>query len=243
MDEFSYLTEILKQRVLILDGAMGTMLQRRHLTEADFRGDRFKDHACMLAGNNDILSLTRPEIIADIHRQYLEAGADIIETNTFSSNAISQADYQLEGIAQEMSEVGVRIARETVDAFMKEHPERRCFVAGVLGPTNRTSSMSPDANNPGYREVTFDRLVSIYMEQTESLIRGKADLILVETAFDTLNVKAALFAIENIFQQQRTRLPVMVSVTLSDASGRTLSGQTLEAFGILYPTQICFLWA
>ena len=230
MDEFSYLTEILKQRVLILDGAMGTMLQRRHLTEADFRGDRFKDHACMLAGNNDILSLTRPEIIADIHRQYLEAGADIIETNTFSSNAISQADYQLEGIAQEMSEAGVRIAREAADAFMKEHPERRCFVAGVLGPTNRTSSMSPDANNPGYREVTFDRLVSIYMEQTESLIRGKADLILVETAFDTLNVKAALFAIENIFQQQGTRLPIMVSVTLSDASGRTLSGQTLEAF-------------
>lgn len=230
MKDFSYLTDILKQRVLILDGAMGTMLQRRHLEEADFRGERFAKHDRALKGNNDILSLTRPDVIADVHRLYLEAGADIIETNTFNSNSISQADYGLSDLASELSQAGARIARQTADAFMSKHPERRCFVAASIGPTNQMTSMSPDANEPGKRTVTFDDLVRVYTEQVEALIRGGADLLLVETVFDTLNAKAALLAIENVLEAQKKSLPVMVSVTLSDASGRTLSGQTLAAF-------------
>lgn len=230
MIDRSYLESILEKRVLILDGAMGTMLQRQHLTEEDFRADRFHDHKTPLMGNNDVLVLTRPDIIASIHWEYLQAGADIIETNTFCANSITQADYHLSHLAAEISEAGAKLARQTVDRFMKEYPERECFVAASIGPTNRTASMSPDANRPGYRAVTFDDLVSAYSEQIEALICGGVDLLMMETVFDTLNLKAGLFAVETIQNKLGTDLPVMVSVTFSDASGRTLSGQTLEGF-------------
>src|SRR6476646_2211866 len=222
----------LKKRILIIDGAMGTMIQRHKLTEEDFRGERFKDHAKDLRGNNDLLILTRPEIISEIHGQYLEAGADIIETNTFSSTTVAQADYLLESVAYELNFEGARLARAACDAWTAKTRDRPRFVAGSIGPTNRTLSISPDVNNPAFRAITFDELRGAYEEQVRGLIDGGADLILLETIFDTLNAKAGIVAIENVFAAQGVRLPLMISFTITDKSGRTLSGQTLEAFYI-----------
>jgi len=224
------LRQILAERIVILDGAMGTMIQRHKLEEKDFRGERFKDHPIDLKGNNDLLVLTRPSIIATIHQQFLEAGSDIIETNTFNSTRIAQADYGLEAIVFELNKTAAELARKQVDDFMATHPDRQCFVAGAIGPTNRTASMSPDVNDPAYRAVTFDDLVAAYYEEVEGLVAGGVDLLLPETTFDTLNLKAAIFAIEKFFDQHHERLPVMLSGTITDASGRTLSGQTIEAF-------------
>ncbi len=224
------LRERLASRILFLDGAMGTMVQRHSLEEADFRGERFADHSGDLKGNNDLLSLTRPEIIRGIHTEFLEAGSDIIETNTFSATRIGMADYSLEEVARELNVASAKLAREAVEAVMAKDASRRCYVAGAIGPTNRTASLSPDVNDPAYRAVTFDDLVATYREQTEGLIEGGVDILLPETTFDTLNLKAALFAIEQVFEETGERLPVMVSVTITDASGRTLSGQTTEAF-------------
>lgn len=221
---------ILKERILVLDGAMGTMIQRHKLEEADFRGTRFKDHSSPLKGNNDLLSITRPDIIKDIHRQYLLAGADIIETNTFSGTSIAQADYQLEEIVYDLNYQSAKIAKEVADEITRTNPAKPRFVAGAMGPTNRTASLSPDVNNPGYRAVTFDDLRLAYKEQVRGLMDGGVDLLLVETIFDTLNAKAALFAIEEYFEENNVKVPVMVSGTITDASGRTLSGQTTEAF-------------
>jgi 5-methyltetrahydrofolate--homocysteine methyltransferase len=222
--------EILKNRVLVLDGAMGTMIQRYKFVEEDFRGDILKNHDSPLQGNNDLLSLTRPEAILDIHKSYFEAGADIAETNTFNANAISQADYSTEHLVYEINLASARIAREAADYYTDKEPEKPRFVAGALGPTNRTASLSPDVNDPGYRAVTFDDLKVAYAEQTKALIEGGVDFILVETIFDTLNAKAALFAIQEVFDEQGIELPIMVSGTITDASGRTLSGQTTQAF-------------
>lgn len=224
------LRSILQKRILVLDGAMGTMIQRHELTEEDFRGERFQNHQHSLKGNNDLLSLTRPDIIRDIHREYFEAGADIAETNTFSSTSIAQADYHLEDAVYDMNVASAKLAREVADEFTQEHPDKPRFVAGSLGPTNRTASISPDVNDPGYRAVSFDELKQAYAEQVRALIQGGVDIILVETVFDTLNAKAALFAIEEVFDELNLELPVMVSGTITDASGRTLSGQTTEAF-------------
>jgi 5-methyltetrahydrofolate--homocysteine methyltransferase len=221
---------ILKERIMVLDGAMGTMIQRHVLEEEDFRGTRFKDHKYLLKGNNDLLSITRPDIIKDIHRQYFEAGADIAETNTFSSTTIAQADYHLESIAYELNVQSAKIAKEVADEFTKKNPDKPRFVAGAMGPTNRTLSLSPDVNNPGYRAITFDQLKEAYKEQAKGLIDGGADLLLVETIFDTLNAKACLFAIQELFEEIGKELPIMVSGTITDASGRTLSGQTTDAF-------------
>lgn len=222
--------DILKERILIIDGAMGTMIQRHTLEEADFRGERFKDHAFPLKGNNDILSITRPDIIRDIHRQYLEAGADILETNTFSGTTIAQADYHLEDAVYDINYLSARIAREVADEFTKKEPHKPRFVAGAMGPTNKTASLSPDVNNPGFRAITFDQLALAFKEQARALIDGGVDLLLLETIIDTLNVKAALFAIQELFEEIGKTLPVMVSGTITDASGRTLSGQTTDAF-------------
>ena len=222
------ITQLLTQRILILDGATGTMLQRHRLEEVDFRGERFRDWPSDLKGNNDLLVLTQPAIVREIHEAYLEAGADIIETNTFGANAVSQADYGMEALAYEMSVAGARLAREAADRFSSEEKPR--FVAGVLGPTNRTASISPDVNNPGFRAIDFDTLVTCYREAVRGLIDGGSDLLLVETIFDTLNAKAALFAIEQHAEESGQRLPVMISGTITDASGRTLTGQTTEAF-------------
>jgi 5-methyltetrahydrofolate--homocysteine methyltransferase len=224
------LHDALKQRILVLDGAMGTMIQRYSLTEAQYRGERFKDHAKDLRGNNDLLSITRPEVIREIHAQYLEAGADILETNTFNSTSISQADYKLEAIVAELNLEGARIAREVADTFTARTPGKPRFVAGVLGPMNRTLSLSPDVNDPGFRAVTFDQVKDAYKVAVKALVEGGVDLIMVETIFDTLNAKAALFAIDEHFEQARVKLPIMISGTITDASGRTLSGQTTEAF-------------
>ncbi len=224
--------DILKERILVLDGAMGTMIQRYPLTEDDFRGVRFKDHAHPLKGDNDLLSITQPGIIQQIHREYLEAGADIIETNTFSSTSIAQADYQLQDIAYELNYESARIAKAVVDEFSNQTPHKPRYVAGALGPTNKTASLSPNVNDPGYRAITFDELVEAYYTQTRGLMEGGVDLLLVETIFDTLNAKAALFAIQNYFEDSGRQVPVMVSGTITDASGRTLSGQTTEAFMI-----------
>ncbi len=224
------LQQSLRQRILILDGAMGTMIQTFKLDEAGYRGEEFQNAARDLKGNNDLLSLTQPAIIESIHRQYLEAGADIIETNTFNSTAISQADYGLEGLAHRLNVAGARVARRAADAVMGAAPGRVCWVAGALGPTNRTASLSPDVNNPAYRAVTYDQLVAAYHEQTRGLMEGGVDLLLVETVFDTLNSKAALFAIARYFEESGRQVPVMVSFTITDASGRTLSGQTVEAY-------------
>jgi 5-methyltetrahydrofolate--homocysteine methyltransferase len=224
--------DILKERILVLDGAMGTMIQRYPLTEDDFRGVRFKDHAHPLKGDNDLLSITQPGIIQQIHREYLEAGADIIETNTFSSTSIAQADYQLQDIAYELNYESARIAKAVVDEFSNQTPNKPRYVAGALGPTNKTASLSPNVNDPGYRAITFDELVEAYYTQTRGLMEGGVDLLLVETIFDTLNAKAALFAIQNYFEDSGRQVPVMVSGTITDASGRTLSGQTTEAFMI-----------
>jgi 5-methyltetrahydrofolate--homocysteine methyltransferase len=222
--------EELEKRILIIDGAMGTMIQRYQLTEADFRGERFKDHPCDLKGNNDLLNLTRPDVIRAIHLEYLKAGADIIETNTFSTQRISMADYQMEDLSYELSYEGARVAKETVLEFMAENPERRCFVAGAIGPTNRTLSMSPDVNDPGFRAIYFDELEAAYTEQVRGLVDGGADVLLIETIFDTLNAKAAIVAIKKYEHEIGRKLEIMISGTITDASGRTLSGQTAEAF-------------
>ena len=222
------LQRLLEERILILDGAMGTMIQRYKLDEAGYRGERFRDWPCDLKGNNDLLSLTQPQIISDIHKAYLEAGADIIETNTFNSTAISLADYQQEDLVYELNHASARLARTAADAFSSD--DRPRFVAGVLGPTNRTASLSPDVNNPGFRNVTFDELRDTYYEATKALVEGGADIILIETIFDTLNAKAAAFAVKSYFEDAGNERPVMISGTITDASGRTLSGQTAEAF-------------
>ena len=222
--------DILKDRILVLDGAMGTMIQRHPLEEKDFRGEQFKDHKHPLKGNNDLLSLTRPDIIKDIHREYYEAGADIAETNTFSSTTIAQADYRLEHVVYDLNYQSAKLAREVADEFTKKEPHKPRFVAGAMGPTNRTASISPDVNNPGYRAITFDQLVAAYKQQGQGLLDGGVDLLLVETVFDTLNAKAALFAIQTLFEEIGKEVPIMVSGTITDASGRTLSGQTTEAF-------------
>ncbi|MGB7293609.1 MAG: methionine synthase [Thermodesulfobacteriota bacterium] len=224
------LRQILKERILIMDGAMGTMIQSYKLDEVDFRGERFKHHQKDLKGNNDILCLTKPDLIKDIHRQYLDAGANIIETNTFNGTRISQYDYGLQDIVYELNKEAARIARKAIDEFSAQNRRRNCFVAGALGPTNKTASMSPDVNNPAYRNITFRDLADAYYEQVRGLVDGGVDIILAETVFDTLNVKAAIFAIERFFDEHHFRLPVMISVTITDASGRTLSGQTVEAF-------------
>lgn len=223
---------LLTERILVLDGAMGTMIQKESLEEADFRGERFKDHPCSLKGNNDLLSLTRPDLIQKIHRAYFEAGADIIETNTFSSTRVGMADYQMEFLAYELNLVSAQIAVEVAKEMSKKTPNKPRFVAGSIGPTNKTASMSPDVNDPGYRAIHFDELVDQYSEQVEGLLEGGVDLLLVETVFDTLNAKAALFAIESVKEKRKSTTPVMVSGTITDASGRTLSGQTVEAFRI-----------
>ncbi|MCK9388184.1 MAG: methionine synthase [Sulfuritalea sp.] len=227
-DRSTELRELLAQRILILDGAMGTMVQRHGLTEADYRGSRFADHAHDLKGNNDLLVLTRPDVIGGIHAEYLEAGADILETCTFNSTAVSQADYKLEALVYELNFEGAKLARETADRFST--PDKPRFVAGVMGPTSRTASLSPDVNDPGARNITFDALVADYVEAARGLTTGGADILLVETIFDTLNAKAALFAIEKYFDEAGRRWPLMISGTITDASGRTLSGQTVEAF-------------
>jgi 5-methyltetrahydrofolate--homocysteine methyltransferase len=225
-----HFAELLSTQVLMLDGAMGTMIQKHKLEESDFRGDRFGNHPSDLKGNNDLLVITQPKLIEDIHVEFLEAGADIIETNTFSSTSISQADYNLEPIVRELNLEACKVARRAIDRVLAKDPSRTLFMAGSIGPTNRTASISPDVNDPGFRAVTFDDLVDSYSEQAEALIEGGADVLLVETVFDTLNAKAALFAIENLFEKTGTRLPIMVSVTITDQSGRTLSGQTPAAF-------------
>ena len=229
-DRTSELSSLLQQRLLVLDGAMGTMIQRHGLQEADYRGARFADHPHDLKGNNDLLVLTRPDIIGGIHREYLEAGADILETCTFNSTAVSQADYNLSELVYELNFEGAKLARQLCDEFTAQNPAKPRFVAGVLGPTSRTCSLSPDVNNPGYRNVTFDELVENYTEATQGLIEGGADLILIETIFDTLNAKAAIFAVQGVFEELGVELPIMISGTITDASGRTLSGQTTEAF-------------
>ena len=224
------LGQLLTERILVLDGAMGTMIQRHTLGESDFRGARFKDHDHDLKGNNDLLVLTQPEIIADIHRQYFAAGADMVETNTFNSQSISQADYHLAHLSYELNVTAARLARRVADEFEAKEPGRPRFVAGAVGPTNRTASISPDVNNPGFRNVTFDQLVEAYADSVRGLVEGGADLILIETIFDTLNAKAAIFATKKYFDDAGVRLPIMISGTITDASGRTLTGQTAEAF-------------
>ncbi|MGH7525805.1 MAG: methionine synthase, partial [Gemmatimonadales bacterium] len=221
---------LLARRILVLDGAMGTMIQSYGLKERDYRGDRFADWARDLKGHNDLLSLTQPAVIRAIHAAYLEAGADVIETNSFNSTAISLADYGMEEMVYELNQASARLAREVADGFEAREPQSARYVAGVLGPTNRTASLSPDVNDPGFRNVGFDELVATYAEAARGLLDGGADLLLVETIFDTLNAKAALFAIDSLFETIGTRVPVMISGTITDASGRTLSGQTAEAF-------------
>jgi len=222
--------KVAKERILVLDGAMGTMIQRHKLDENDFREGWFDNHTQPLKGNNDLLSLTRPEIIKDIHAQYFAAGADIVETNTFSGTSIAQADYSLEEYAYDINYHGAKIAKEVAIEFTNKEPNKPRFVAGSIGPTNRTASISPDVNDPGYRNVNFNELDKAYQEQIKGLINGGVDVLLVETVFDTLNAKAALFAIQEVYKELKISLPVMVSGTITDASGRTLTGQTTEAF-------------
>jgi 5-methyltetrahydrofolate--homocysteine methyltransferase len=241
-DRVALLEAALAERILILDGGMGTMLQGHRLDEAGFRGERFEhghdgahehhhDHpGCDLKGNNDLLTLTRPEIIRGVHEAYLEAGADLVETNTFNSTRISQADYKLEHLARELNLEGARLARAACDKFTALTPHKPRFAIGVLGPTSRTASLSPDVNDPGFRNVTFEELARNYTESAGGLIDGGADILMVETIFDTLNAKAALFALDQLFEARGARLPVMISGTITDRSGRTLSGQTAEAF-------------
>lgn len=224
------LEQVARDRILVLDGAMGTMIQRHKLSEADYRGERFKDYPHDLKGNNDLLVLTQPEIIKDIHIEYLGAGADIIETNTFNSTRISMADYHMEELVPELNFEAARIARRAADQFTEKNPDKPRFVTGSMGPTNKTASLSPDVNNPGFRAIDFDTLAENYREQALALIEGGVDALLVETVFDTLNAKAALFAIQSLFDDLGKTYPIMVSGTITDASGRTLSGQTTEAF-------------
>lgn len=222
----SKIKQAIKERILVLDGAMGTMLQQYNFSEEDFRGERFKNFPHSLKGNNDLLSITQPESVKEVHRKYFQAGADIVETNTFSGTTIGMADYHLEDFVYELNFQSAKIAREVADEFT----DKPRFVAGSIGPTNRTASMSPDVNDPGYRAVTFDDLRIAYKQQVEALIDGGCDVLLVETIFDTLNAKAALFAIEEVREERNSAIPIMVSGTITDASGRTLSGQTAEAF-------------
>ena len=226
----SNLKSILEERILVLDGAMGTMLQNYAFQEKDFRGKRFADFPVSLQGNNDLLSLTQPQAIKEIHAKYFEAGADIVETNTFSSTSIAMADYQMENLVYELNYESAKVAKEVADSFTAKEPQKPRFVAGSIGPTNKTASLSPDVNDPGFRAITFDQLVDAYSEQTEALLDGGVDILLVETIFDTLNAKAALYAIEAVKESRKLDVPVMVSGTITDASGRTLSGQTAEAF-------------
>lgn len=226
------LQNILAKRIMIIDGAMGTMIQQYKLSEEDYRGERFKDYPQSVKGNNDLLVITQPKIIADIHKEFLKAGADIIETNTFNANYYSMADYAMENLVTEINLEAAKIARKVADEQTALTPDKPRLVAGAIGPTNKAGSLSPDVNNPGYRSVTFNDLVKAYSEQANALIDGGVDLILVETVFDTLNSKAALFAINTIFEERNISMPVMVSGTITDASGRTLSGQTPEAFYI-----------
>ncbi len=222
--------QALKERILVLDGAMGTMIQQYKFTEEDYRGEQFKDWHLSVKGNNDMLSITQPEAIKEIHRKYFEAGADIAETNTFSGTTIAMADYEMEDYVYQLNYESAKIAREVADEFSAKEPHKPRFVAGSVGPTNRTASMSPDVNDPGYRAVSFDDLRIAYKQQAEALLDGGVDLLLVETVFDTLNAKAALFAIEEVKEERKIDVPVMLSGTITDASGRTLSGQTAEAF-------------
>lgn len=226
----SNLKSILEDRILVLDGAMGTMLQNYAFQEKEFRGKRFADFPVSLQGNNDLLSLTQPQAIKEIHAKYFEAGADIVETNTFSSTSIAMADYQMENLVYELNYESAKLAKEVADTFTVNQPQKPRFVAGSIGPTNKTASLSPDVNDPGFRAITFDQLVEAYSEQTEALMDGGVDILLVETIFDTLNAKAALFAIETVKESRKSDIPVMASGTITDASGRTLSGQTAEAF-------------
>jgi len=226
----SKINKEISKRILVLDGAMGTMLQRYNFSEEDFRGKRFKDYPTSLKGNNDLLSLTQPQAIAAIHRLYFEAGADIVETNTFSGTTIAMADYNMEDLVYELNYESAKIARQVADEFTRANPEKPRFVAGSIGPTNKTASMSPDVNKPEYRAITFEELRVAYKLQVEALIDGAVDVLLVETIFDTLNAKAALFAIEEVKEARQIEIPIMVSGTITDASGRTLSGQTVEAF-------------
>lgn len=220
----------LSQRILLLDGGMGTMIQGYNPTEEDYRGERFKDWPSDLKGNNDLLTLTQPHIIKAIHGKFFEAGSDIVETNTFNANSISMADYDMQSLAYELNVESARLAKAVAAEFTEREPHKPRFVAGALGPTNRTASISPDVNDPGKRNVNFEQLVESYAEATRGLIAGGVDLILIETIFDTLNAKAAIFAVEQVFEELSVRLPVMISGTITDASGRTLSGQTAEAF-------------
>ena len=222
--------QLVTRRILILDGAMGTMIQKYNLREEDFRGERFKDIPGQMKGNNDLLCLTRPDVVADIHRKYLEAGADIIETNTFSSTRVSMADYHVDHLCREINMAAAKLARGLADEYTRRTPDKPRFVAGSVGPTNKTCSMSPDVNNPAYRALTFDELASAYQEQMEALLEGGVDALLIETIFDTLNAKAAIYAAEEAMRQIGRRVPLMLSVTVSDRAGRTLSGQTIEAF-------------
>jgi len=226
------LYDVIKERILVLDGAMGTMIQAYNLKEEDFRGERFKNYPTPLKGNNDLLSITQPEIISEIHKKYLEAGADILETNTFSSNSISMADYNMEDLVYELNFESAKIANKLTDEYSIKDPSKPRFVAGSIGPTNKTASMSPDVSDPGLRAITFDELVISYTEQIKGLVDGGVDILLLETIFDTLNAKAALFAIDTYMENNKLDIPLMVSGTITDQSGRTLSGQTVNAFMI-----------
>ncbi|SEI13292.1 5-methyltetrahydrofolate--homocysteine methyltransferase [Rheinheimera pacifica] len=234
--------KLLSERIFILDGAMGTMIQQHHLEEAEYRGSEFANWPCDVKGNNDLLVLTQPDLIADIHRQYLLAGADIVETNSFNATRIAMADYQMEALSARINRESAALARKVCDEITALQPDKPRFVAGVLGPTNRTASISPDVNDPGFRNVSFDELVDAYTESTHALIEGGADIIMLETIFDTLNAKAAAFAVLKVFDEVGFKLPVMISGTITDASGRTLSGQTTEAFyhSLAHIEPVCF---
>lgn len=234
MDISATLKQLLDNRILIIDGAMGTMIQRYKLQESDYRGQRFADWHCDVKGNNDLLCLTRPDIIKNIHKEYLHAGANIIETNTFNAQAVSMADYDMQALAYEINVAAAKLAKEAVAEYKAEagSSANDRFVAGAIGPMNKTLSLSPDVNNPGYRAITFDEVAGAYYEQIKGIVDGGADILLIETIFDTLNAKAAIFAVNKYFKDNGIKLPVMISGTITDASGRTLSGQTLEAFYI-----------
>ncbi|HEX2899323.1 MAG TPA: homocysteine S-methyltransferase family protein, partial [Bacteroidia bacterium] len=223
---------LLNDRILILDGAMGTMIQRHKLDEAAYRSERFKDFPHFLQGNMDLLNITQPDLILDIHRQYLEAGADILETNTFNANSVSQSDYKTEDLVHEINFAGAQLARKAADEYTLKNPAKPRFVAGSIGPTTKTASISPDVNDAGYRAITFDELVEVFTGQIHGLISGGADLLLMETNIDTLNVKACIYAIDRYFEEHNLKVPVMISGTITDQSGRTLGGQTTEAFWI-----------
>ena len=238
------LRQLLSERIAFLDGGMGTEIQQYKLSEEDFRGDRFKDHQGDLKGNNDLLVITRPDVIANVHRSFLEAGSDIIETNTFNATKISQADYHMESLVPELNVKAAQLCRKVADEFMAENPDRQVFVAGGLGPTNRTASLSPDVNNPGYRAINFNQLKEAYYEQAKNLVEGGVDTLLIETIFDTLNAKAAIFACYDLFDELGYKLPIQISVTITDRSGRTLSGQTVEGFwaSVAHARPLCLLY-